>query len=145
MVAATLALPVLIMAAAAVMVVRSATSDYPLGGAPEKVSCAEALDFGGAKLPHGAFEDGCTVQTWLDTDYHAEFHMPRAQLWAWLRHTYPDAPEPDTDLCLDGADFCVNMDSEGTVPPGIDANAVEIDVTYEGPDQALVRFAAFTV
>ncbi|MGW7523270.1 hypothetical protein [Streptomyces sp. NPDC054783] len=145
MVAAILALPVLIMAGSAVMVVRFATSDYPLGGAPEKAPCAEALDFGGAKLPHGAFEDACTVQTWMDTDYRAEFRMPRAQLWAWLRHTYPGAPEPDTDLCSYGADFCVNMNSQDTVPPGIAANAVEIDVTYEGPDQALVRFTAYTV
>lgn len=39
----------------------------------------------------------------------------------------------------------VRFTTEHTVPPGIDADAVMIDVTYEGPEQALVRFTAFTV
>ncbi|MFG3202147.1 hypothetical protein [Streptomyces sp. NPDC048192] len=145
-VAAILALPALILGCLAVMAVRFATSDHPLGGAPEKVPCAEALAFGGARLPDGAFEGRCTVRTWLDTDYEAEFRLPRTELWSWLRRTYPQAPAPDTGFCVGGgADFCVDMDSAATVPPGIDANAVQIDVTYEGPRQALVRFSAFTV
>ena len=146
LVAAIMALPALILAWLVVAVVKFATSDHPLGGAPEKVPCAEALDFGGARLPKGAYESQCTVQTWLDTQYDAEFRMPRADLWAWLSHTYPGSPKPDTEFCVaDDADFCVYMNSEHTVPPGIDANAVMIDVTYEGPEQALVRFTAFTV
>jgi hypothetical protein len=133
------------MAWLGVLAVRMASSDHPLGGAPEKVPCAQALDFGGARLPDGAFEGRCTVRTWLDTDYEAEFHMPRAELWTWLKHTYPGAPAPDTVSCVGGADFCVNMNGPDTAPPGVDADGVVVEVTYEDPGQALVRFSAFTV
>lgn len=39
----------------------------------------------------------------------------------------------------------MNMNTDGTVPPGIDADAVQIDVTYEVPATAYVTFGAFTV
>ncbi|MEU0004181.1 hypothetical protein ABZ079_07740 [Streptomyces sp. NPDC006314] len=138
------------------VVVRFAASDYPLGGRPEKVPCAEALGFGGAKLPDGAYDTACTGQAWLDTDYVARFRMPRDGVRDWLKTTYPDAPEPKTRFCgPDSVDLCLNLgfeqgagDYAGRVPgrsdPGFGAYAVDIDVTYEGPDRALVRFSAFT-
>ncbi|MGW2489384.1 hypothetical protein ACWCV9_19520 [Streptomyces sp. NPDC001606] len=146
---AVLALPALVVAWGAAIVVRAMTSDYPLGGGPEKVSCAEALAFGGARLPQRAYESRCTVQAWQDTSYDADFRMPRADVWAWLRHTYPHAPKPRTDLCAaedsGPVDFCVDMNTDATAPQGVDANAVQISVTYEGPATARVRFSAFTV
>ncbi|GLX50052.1 hypothetical protein Shyhy01_30020 [Streptomyces hygroscopicus subsp. hygroscopicus] len=143
--AAILAVPALVLVWVVVTVVRAATSDYPLGGAPEKVSCARALKFGGGKLPEKAYDTRCTVQSWMDTTYHAEFRMPRTDVRAWLSETYPYGPKPGTDLCDPGADLCVNMESpEIPPPPGAYADAVTVNVTYEGPDRALVRFAAFT-
>ncbi|MFH8775435.1 hypothetical protein [Streptomyces sp. NPDC017958] len=140
------ALPALVVVWLAVAVVRFATSDYPLGGGPEKVPCAEALDFGGAKLPKGAYDTECTVQAWLDTDYDASFRMPRADVRDWLKATYPKGPAPGTEYCDEGADLCLNLDSEDHKPPaGVYANAVTVNVTYEGPDTARVRFSAFTV
>ena len=121
-------------------------ADYPLGGAPEKVPCAEALDFGGAKLPVGAHDTDCTVQAWMDTFYAARFLMPRADVRGWLTRTYPQAPEPGTEFCGEGADLCLNLDSaDRPVPDGVGANAVKVDVVYEDAGTALVRFSAFTV
>ncbi|MEU2714484.1 hypothetical protein [Streptomyces sp. NPDC007205] len=146
----------LILGGLAVMVVDFATSDHPMGGAPEKASCAEALAFGGAKLPDGAYDAECTVQTWLDTDYVARFRMPRDGVHDWLKATYPDAPEPKEQHCYpDSVDLCLNLsfnegfahyagDVPGRSDPGFGAEAADIDVTYEGPDRALVRFSAFT-
>lgn len=140
------ALPALVVVWLAVVVVRFATSDHPLGGGPEKVPCAEALDFGGAKLPKEAYDTECTVQAWLDTDYQASFRMPRAGVRHWLKDTYPKGPAPGTEYCDEGADLCLNLNSEEHEPPaGVDANAVVVNVTYEGPDTARVTFSAFTV
>ncbi|MFG2354867.1 hypothetical protein [Streptomyces sp. NPDC048521] len=144
--AAVMAVPALLLGWVIVIVIRFMTSDYPLGGAPETVPCAEALRFGGARVPEGAYDERCTVQTWLDTSYHAAFRMRRADVGTWLKDSYPAGPEPGTDLCEKGADLCLNMDS-ATAPPPPDAaaDAVTVNVTYEGPQGALVRFSAFTV
>ncbi|WP_330259345.1 hypothetical protein OG586_20325 [Streptomyces murinus] len=140
------AVPALLLAWVVFAVVRLATSDCPLGGGPEKVPCAEALEFGGGKLPQGAYDTRCTVRSWLDTSYAAEFRMPRRDVGAWLAKSCPSGPAPGTELCDDGADLCLNMDSEAAPPPaGAGADAVTVNVTYEGPDRALVRFSAFTV
>ncbi|WP_225838695.1 hypothetical protein [Streptomyces sp. NK08204] len=146
LVAAVLALPGLLLAWMVVLVVKSALSDYPLGGAPEKVSCAEALSFGGARLPTGAYDTHCTVQAWQDTDYEAGFRMPRADVRGWLKATYLQGPAPGTDLCDEGADLCLNLNSDAHPPPdGVDANAVVVNVTYESAGTARVSFSAFTV
>ncbi|MFI5687297.1 hypothetical protein [Streptomyces sp. NPDC051636] len=155
--AAITAVPVLLVTGLVVLVAVWSRSDYPLGGAPEQVPCAEALAFGGAKPPAGAHGAHCTVQVWLDTDYVARFRMPRDGVRDWLAATYPDAPGPETEFCgQDSVDLCLDLgftegngDYAGQVPgeadPGFGANAVRVEVTYEGPDTALVRFSAFTV
>ncbi|MFF7751868.1 hypothetical protein ACFZCP_22020 [Streptomyces sp. NPDC007971] len=121
-----------------------------------KVPCAEALAFGGAELPRGAYDTECTVRAWMDTDYTARFRMPKDGVGDWLRSTYPNAPEPKGEHCIpDSVDLCVHLefqkgyaDYAGQVPgasdPGFGAYALDVDVTYEGPDRALVRFSAFT-
>ncbi|MFF4562350.1 hypothetical protein [Streptomyces sp. NPDC001435] len=144
--AAVLALPALILAGLVAMVIRFMTSDYPLGGEPEAVPCTEALAFGGAKLPKGAYDGQCTVQTWLDTDYHAAFRMPRAAVRTWLTDTYPEGPQPGTDLCDTGADLCLNLNTQFATPPDdAGADAVTVNVTYEDAGTAVVSFSAFTV
>ncbi|MFY4721935.1 hypothetical protein [Streptomyces sp. LaBMicrA B280] len=106
------AVPAPLPARVACAVVRLATSDRPLGGGPEKVPCAEALEFGGGQLPQGAYDTRCTVRSWLDTSYAAGFRMPRRDVGAWLAKTCPSGPAPGTGLCDDGAGLCPNMDSE---------------------------------
>jgi hypothetical protein len=144
--AVVMALPALLAAGLIAVVIRFLTSDYPMGGAPEDVPCAEALEFGGARLPKGAHDADCTVQTWLDTDYNAEFRMPRADVRKWLTDTYPRDPQPGTEFCDHGADLCLNLNSsDAPPPPGADADAVTVNVTYVDATTALVRFSAFTV
>ncbi|MDQ0992051.1 hypothetical protein [Streptomyces sp. V3I7] len=143
---AIMALPALrlVLLAALAVKVMTADPDYPLGGGPEKVPCAEALAFGGARLPHGAHDGHCTLRAWQETDYEAWFRLPRDDVRAWLRATYPGAPAPDTEFCGDGVDLCLDLDRTG-LGPGAQANAVQIDVRYKGPGTALVQFSAFTV
>ncbi|WP_018569020.1 hypothetical protein [Streptomyces sp. PsTaAH-124] len=135
-------------------------------GGPRQADCAEALAFGGARLPAGAHDARCTVRTWLDTEYEAVFRMPRRDVRGRLRATYPDAPESGTASCVpdsagppgsaDPAGLCLDLgltegdgNRAGRVPgsadPGFGAAAVQVAVVYEGPDQALVTFTAFTV
>ncbi|MEV6835868.1 hypothetical protein AB0N17_15325 [Streptomyces sp. NPDC051133] len=120
---------------------------YALDTSPKDASCAQALAFGGAKLPEGAYDEHCTVEAWLDTSYDATFRMPRDGVRDWLKATYPHAPEPHSEYCDDGADVCLDLTGGGhdAPPAGADANAVEVDVTYEGHGRALVRFTAYTV
>ncbi|MFI2431247.1 hypothetical protein [Streptomyces sp. NPDC018693] len=127
------------------MVETATTEDYPLGGGPEEVSCEEALEFGGARLPEGASDAECAVQVWLDTHYSAEFRMPRGGVRDWLADTYPQAPAPgpETGSCLDDADYCSQLDVTGL--PGVDAHYVNVDVTYVNAETAWVRYSAFTV
>lgn len=147
LVAALAAVPVLILGLFGWMVVSAAVSDDFLGGGPEKVPCAEALAFGGARLPQGAQQVGaCEVMAWQDTHYSAEFRMPRARVRDWLADTYPYAPEPDTEFCFDDADLCLELDfAMEHSDPEVAAHAVQVYVTYEGTDTARVRFSAFTV
>jgi hypothetical protein len=138
---ALLALPALALIGLVVLVVIWSRTDYPLGGAPEKVPCAEALAFGGAKLPDDARDTACTVQAWQDTAYSATFRMPRSGVRDWLAGTYPQAPA-ETRFCGQGVDLCLDLN-----PPlkGMDADAVKVEVVYEGAGTARVSFSAFTV
>ncbi|MFI1369147.1 hypothetical protein [Streptomyces griseochromogenes] len=140
------AVPALVLVWLGVEVVTFAISFSEMGS-PQKAPCAEALAFGGAKLPKEAHAAHCTVETWLDTSYDASFRMPREGVRDWLRAAYPHAPETDTEYCDDGVDLCLRLNGEGehAPPAGAEADAVLVDVTYEGPDRALVRFMAFTV
>ncbi|WP_268267478.1 hypothetical protein [Streptomyces coriariae] len=146
-VAAVLALPVLLVAGLLVLaVVWVLTDDEEQDGTRlKKVPCAEALAFGGAELPTGAEDAACTVQSWLDTNYQADFRMPRAGFDAWLAGTYPEAPEPGgpgTQACGHGSDYCFQLDV--TDRPGTDAYYVNVDVTQVNAETVRVRYSAFT-
>ncbi|MFF0963700.1 hypothetical protein ACWDQO_04010 [Streptomyces sp. NPDC003703] len=174
--AAVLAAPVAAaLAALGVLAAAAAGEARDEPGGPRQADCAEALAFGGARLPAGAHDARCTVRTWLDTEYEAVFRMPRRDVRGWLRATYPDAPESGTASCVpdsagspgsagpsrsagsaDPAGLCLDLgltegdgNRAGRVPgsadPGFGAAAVQVAVVYEGPDQALVTFTAFTV
>ncbi|OQR63742.1 hypothetical protein B6E66_12415 [Streptomyces maremycinicus] len=146
LVAAILALPVLLVVGLVVLVgVWLLTDDEEVDGTRlKKVPCAEALAFGGAELPAGTRDADCTVQSWLDTNYQAEFRMPRAGVSAWLAQAYPEAPPPGgpgTEACH-GVDYCFQIDVTGH--PGAQAYVVNVNVTYENAETARVRYSAFT-
>lgn len=159
--AAVLAAPLAAaLAALGVLAAAAAGEARDEPGGPRQADCAEALAFGGARLPAGAHDARCTVRTWLDTEYEAVFRMPRRDVRGRLRATYPDSagspgsvgPPGSADpagLCLDLGLTEGDGNRAGRVPgsadPGFGAAAVQVAVVYEGPDQALVIFTAFTV
>ncbi|MEU5280384.1 hypothetical protein AB0G87_28680 [Streptomyces asoensis] len=145
-VAAILALPVLLVAGLLVLIgVWVLSDDEETDGTRLKeVPCAEALAFGGARMPAGAEDATCTVQSWLDTNYQADFRVPRAGVSAWLADAYPEAPPPGgpgTQACH-GVDYCFQLDVTGH--PGAQAYVVNVNVTYENAETARVRYSAFT-
>ncbi|MER6557839.1 hypothetical protein ABT300_08735 [Streptomyces sp. NPDC001027] len=147
LVAAILALPALLVAGLLVLVgVWVLSDDEEADGTRLKgVSCAEALAFGGAELPADVRDATCTVQSWLDTNYQADFRMPRGGVSAWLTGAYPEAPRPGgpgTEACGSGVDYCFQLDV--TERPGVDAYYVNVNVTYENAETARVRYSAFT-
>ncbi|MFH9815520.1 hypothetical protein [Streptomyces sp. NPDC017230] len=148
--AALVTLPVLVLLPLLLVLVGVvlADEDDPGGGRnSDHVPCSEALAFGGAALPDGARPVGkCTLQGFQDTHYGASFRMPRTGVQAWLAHTYPDAPAPETEFCAgDDVDLCLDLGYTRGLPDGVRAHAVEVRVVYEDDARtALVRFAAFT-
>lgn len=147
LVAAILALPVLLVVGLLVLTAVWVLSDDEEtdGTRLQEVPCAEALAFGGAELPVGARDAKCTVQSWLDTNYQADFRMPRADVSAWLADAYPEAPGPGgpgTEACGSGSDYCFQLDV--TERPGAEAYYVHVNVAYENAETARVRYSAFT-
>ncbi|MEU2302648.1 hypothetical protein [Streptomyces antibioticus] len=143
-VAAALASAAVVAVGMPVLAGMPAAEEDPARG-PVPVSCAEALAFGGARLPAGARDAECSVQSAMDTLYQADFRMPREDVWTWVADTYPDAPEPGgpgTLACLKGVDHCFQLDVNGR--PGTDAYYVDLAVTYVNAETARVRFSAFT-
>ncbi|MBN0049075.1 hypothetical protein JS756_34345 [Streptomyces actuosus] len=143
--AAILALPLLILAGLAALAVLFLISDDALGGSSEKVPCADALAFGGARLPAGAYDADCRVESWLDTHYAGTFRMPRAEVRGRLTGLSPQGAEPGTAGCDHGVDLCLELGVEnGGLPAGAEAHAVTANVTYEDATTARVRWSAFT-
>ncbi|MEU4872641.1 hypothetical protein [Streptomyces sp. NPDC021608] len=146
-VAAILALPVFLVAGLLALIAVWALGDDAEtdGTRLRNVDCAEALAFGGADLPAGVRDARCTVQSWLDTNYQADFRMPRAGVDAWLKDAYPGAPGPGgpgTATCGQDAARCFQLDVTGR--PGTEAYYVDVSVTYENAETARVRYSAFT-
>ncbi|MGI5427435.1 hypothetical protein [Streptomyces sp. CA-179760] len=140
-----LALPVLVLGFLIIGLFAWALSDEddPRAGDPSKVPCAEALAFGGAERPANARPGRCTVQHGIDTAYTAVLRMPREDVRAWLRETYPNAPGIRTgDPC--GA-LCLEVSHEDGLPASAEAHVVQVRVDHENAETALVRFSAFTM
>jgi hypothetical protein len=143
-------------------------------GRSREVPCEETISFAGAALPEHAEDAKCTTASWLDTQYEARFRMPRAEVAGWLKRHYPGVrPEDpqfcDADLCLNvqygdggGPADSATATPENPVPtdgpaatapsgpaptpaPPGGAAAVDVTVTNEDADTALVRLFAFTV
>jgi hypothetical protein len=140
-----LAVPVLVLGFLVIGLFMWALSDKddPRAGGPGKVPCAEALAFGGAERPANAEPGQCTVQRGIDTAYAAVLRMPREDVRAWLRETYPNAPEIRTGGPC-GA-LCLDVSHEDGLPAPAEAHVVQVRVEYENAETALVRFSAFTM
>ncbi|MFJ4687187.1 hypothetical protein [Streptomyces sp. NPDC088789] len=108
-----------------------------------EVPCAEALGFGGARLPEGAEPGRCTHQAFLDTLYTADFTMPRAAVREWLTRTYPQAEAVRTS-CGEGVELCFDAAWDSGLPGGVEAHAVNARVTCPDARTARVEFQAFT-
>jgi hypothetical protein len=152
-VAVVAGIPALVLIWLVTAVVRAATSDDPLARGPREVPCAEALEFGGARLLTGAYDPCCTVEVWPDTRVRgrvpdaarragrlARPHLSgRAAAYRVLpgRHDRP-VRERRLRRGRRGADARRGV-------PGFGAHTANVLVDYEGPATALVRFSAFTV
>lgn len=140
-----LAVPVLVLGFLITGLFVWALSDEgdPRAGAVKKVTCAEALAFGGASLPAEAHIGNCTLQQGIDTAYAAVLRMPREDVRDWLRETYPNAPEARSDASC-GA-LCLDVSHENGLPATAGAHVVQVRVEYENAETARVRFSAFTL
>ncbi|MEU7070759.1 hypothetical protein AB0B30_08070 [Streptomyces narbonensis] len=101
-------------------------------GKEKPYDCAEAMAFARGRLPAGAEDARCTERHFQDSFVTADFRMPRAEVAPWLAATYPTGTTEPTckqDLCVD-----VSYDQ---------LLYVDVQVTYEDGDTALVRVEAF--
>ncbi|MFF8291418.1 hypothetical protein ACF068_19605 [Streptomyces sp. NPDC016309] len=103
-------------------------------GRTQEVACSEALAFARATVPEGARDARCTAAHWQDTYVTADFRVPRAEADGWLSAAYPAArPSPSC-----ATDRCVHVEFGDA-----DLAAVDVRLTYEDGDTALVRLRAF--
>ncbi|MCX5255637.1 hypothetical protein OOK27_16075 [Streptomyces canus] len=138
---AILAVPTLVVAGLIALLVAWLFTDDSVDTGVRTASCAEALAFGGAKLPTGAYDARCTIQAGQDTRYEAGFRMPRDEVREWLTATYPDGPRLRTEQCGSySVDECLNRG-----PVAGQSSSVQVEVTYDGPNWSEVRFVAFTL
>lgn len=134
--------PVLVFLIVCMFMWSLSAGEKPRAGGVNKVTCAEALAFGGASPPVDAHVGNCTVQQGIDTAYAAELRMPGADVRGWLRETYPNAPEVRTgEAC--GA-LCLDVTHEDGLPSTAEAHVVQVRVEYVNAGTARVRFSAFT-
>ncbi|MFE3033350.1 hypothetical protein ACFXKY_17100 [Streptomyces canus] len=137
---AILAVPTLVVAALIALLVAWLFTDDSVAADMQKTSCTQALAFGGAKLPAGARDAWCGIQAGPEPRYEASFRLRREEVGAWVAASYPEGPELRTEQCRsDAIDECLNGG-----PVAGKMSAVQIEVTYDGPKWAEVRFVAFT-
>ncbi len=107
-------------------------------GRAQPVDCTKAMAFAEATLPKSAWDARCTATHWQDTFVDVEFRMPRREVRPWLAGTYPGHEPPPS--CH--ADVCLDVGYGEPPAPG-GAAAVNVKVTYEDGDTALVHLGAF--
>lgn len=108
---------------------------------PHSVDCAETESFFGGSIPPGATDVVCTnTGGFMDQAYDADFRMPRERLADRLTAAFPRLTVSQSckaDLCLhNGPDE--RWDGELS-------SYMEVTVTYQRDDTALVHIAAYNV
>ncbi|MEU0946968.1 hypothetical protein ABZ379_30145 [Streptomyces canus] len=138
---AILAVPTLVVAALIALLVAWLFTDDSVASDVKKTSCAEALAFGGAKLPEGAYDAWCGLDAGPEPRYTARFRMPRDEIDAWVAASFPQGPKLRTTQCGDAqVDACLNAG-----PVAGERTSVQIDITHDSRKWSEVRFVAFTL
>lgn len=138
---AILALPTLVVAAVIALLVAWLFTDDSVASDVKKTSCAEALAFGGVKMPTGARDAWCGLDAGPEPRYTARFRMPRADIDAWVAASFPQGPELRTTQCGDDqVDACLNAG-----PIANERASVQIEITHDSRKWSEVRFVAFTL
>ncbi|CAM5586945.1 hypothetical protein ACFUEN_16420 [Streptomyces griseorubiginosus] len=138
---AILAVPTLVVAALLALLIAWLFTDDSVDTDVKQTSCAEALAFGGAKVPTGMRGSWCGLQGGSGPRYEARFDLPRAELDAWVAASFPQGPKLRTSQCGDS-----QIDSCLTAGPVANERAsVQIDVTYTSRTWTEVRYVAFTL
>ncbi|MFF0014679.1 hypothetical protein [Streptomyces sp. NPDC005374] len=138
---AILAVPTLVVAAVIALLVAWLFTDDSVASDVKKTSCAEALAFGGAKMPTGARDAWCGLEAGPESRYTARFRMPRAEIDAWVAAGFPQGPELRTTQCGDAqVDACLTAG-----PVANERASVQIDITHDSRTWSEVRFVAFTL
>ncbi|MFF4059357.1 hypothetical protein ACFYZ8_21810 [Streptomyces sp. NPDC001668] len=136
---AILAVPTLVVAALVALVVAWFFTDDSVAPDVKETSCAEALAFGGAKLPAGTRDTWCGLQAGPEPRYEARFLMPRGEIDAWVAAGFPQGPKLRTTQCGDAqVDACLNAD-----PVAGERAFVQIEITHDSRNWSEVRFEAF--
>ncbi|MET7733852.1 hypothetical protein ABZT02_21140 [Streptomyces sp. NPDC005402] len=136
-----LAVPTLVVAALIALLVAWLFTDDSVASDVKKTSCAEALAYGGAKLPEGARDAGCYLDAGPEPRFEASFRMRTNKVGAWLAATYPDEPALRTKQCASRSiDACLNVG-----PVAGQHASVQVEVVHDGPNWSDVRFVAFTL
>ncbi|NEB00451.1 hypothetical protein [Streptomyces sp. SID13726] len=138
---AILAVPTLVVAALIALLVAWLFTDDSVAADVKKTSCAEALAYGGAKLPEGARDAWCGIEAGPEPRYDARFKMPRAGIDAWVAAAFPQGPQLRTTQCGDAqVDACLTAG-----PVAGERASVQIEITHDSRNWSEVRFKAFTL
>jgi hypothetical protein len=138
-----LVLPTLVAAGALVLLGLWLFTDDSVSTGVAEAPCKQALAYGGAKVPKGAYDTLCEVRSDSNTRYTASFRMPSDEVGGWLTTTYPGAPEPRDRHCSESViDRCLDLDPGDIF--GVDA-AVRLEFRDDGPGWTQVRFSASSV
>jgi len=140
--AAILVVPALVVAGLLALLVAWLFTDDSVDTGIQKAPCAQVLAYGGAKLPTGAYDGSCRRWSGPKFRYEATFRMPRAGVRDWLTATFPDGPQPRSRQCgSETIDLCLTVGA-GEVPSR--DSATQVEITYDGPKWAQVRFLGYT-
>ncbi|MFJ9148461.1 hypothetical protein ACIRP7_10350 [Streptomyces sp. NPDC102270] len=138
---AILAVPTLVVGALIALGIAWLFTDDSVAADVKKTSCAQALAFGGAKLPAGAYDTWCGIEAGPEPRYNARFRMPRGEIGAWVAATFPEGPRLRTTQCGDAqVDACLNAG-----PVAGQRASVQIEIVHDGRKWSEVRFVAFTL
>ncbi|MET9880225.1 hypothetical protein ABZZ36_37295 [Actinacidiphila glaucinigra] len=108
---------------------------------PHSVDCAETEPFFGGSMPPGATEVVCTnTRGFMDQAYDADFRLPRERLADRLTAAFPRlrvSQSCKADLCLHNRPDEQRNDELSSY--------MEVTVTYQRDDTALIHIAAYNV
>ncbi|WP_406475322.1 hypothetical protein [Streptomyces sp. NBC_01615] len=100
------------------------------------ITCSQAMRFAHGTLPESARDGECSLDDWMDDVVRGTWKMPRTDVAAWLKDSYPD--KKPSEAC--GQDVCLDINFHADY----DADYARLTVAYEDEDTALVRLEAYS-